>query len=326
VNRAARSTAMRLLAIQAYLLLTSVATTFCCAPSAGGQAVRATVVSTNLESTTLSQWLRELGYRKNQLYPISFAATGCPLVDVDIAGVKLSLMLDTGTARGFVLTNNVPSVRFRVEERSEELNPDGSHRGESLRIRVDTMAVLGKGFRNAIGSLSDWHMFSSEPFNGTVGLDFFLDRRVTVDYRSRKAAVSSAPVPEKLDKKRYVSIDLIKPPASHANILYARARVNKRDAIIYFDTGYSVSFIDPGFADGLALVERQQGRFKLFRQHVPVELGGRTFIIDEVRQDAIRRGTGFDTPVALILGSDVLSHFIVTIDSRAKKLILAVPN
>jgi len=324
--RAAASTIMRLLVIKAYLVLTSVAITFCCAPSTGGQAVKATVVSTNLESTTLSQWLRELRYRKNQLYPISFAATGCPLVDVDIAGVKLSLMLDTGTARGFGLTNNAPPVPHHVEERSEELNPDGSHRGESYRIRVDTLSVLGKVFRNATGSLSDWRMFSSEPFNGTVGLDFFLDRRVTLDYKSQKVAVSSAPLPEKLDKKLYVSIDLIKPPASHANILYARARVNGHDAIVYFDTGYSVSFIDPSFADGLAVVERQQGRFKLFRQHVPVELGGRTFIIDEVREDAIRRGTGFDTPVALVLGSDVLSHFVVTIDSRAKKLILAVPN
>jgi hypothetical protein len=317
---------MRLLIIPTYLVLTAVGIALICAPSSGGQAIKATVVSTNLESTALSQWLRELGYHGDQLYPISLAASGCPFVDVDIAGVKLSLMLDTGTARGFLLTNNAPSVSHHVEERSEELNADGSHRGESFRIRVDTMSVLGKVFRNATGSLSDWRMFSSEPFNGTVGLDFFLDRRVTLDYKSRQVAVSSSPLPEKLDEKRYISIDLIRPPAAHANILYVRARVNGRDAIVYLDTGYSVSFIDPSFADGLALVERQQNKFKLFRQRVPVELGGRTFIIDEVREDAIRRGTRFDTPVGLLLGSDVLSHFIITIDFRAKKLVLAVPN
>jgi hypothetical protein len=188
------------------------------------------------------------------------------------------------------------------------------------------MSVLGKDFRNTMGSLSDWRMFSSEPFNGTVGLDFFLDRRVTLDYRSRKVGVRPSSVSEKLDNKRYISIDLVQPPTSQGNILYARARVNGREAIVYFDTGYSVSFIDPSFAEGLARVERQQGRFKVSRQHVPVELGGRTFIIDEVREDAIRRGTGFDTPVALVLGSDVLSHFIVTIDARAKRLILALPK
>jgi len=325
-SRSVSTTVMRVLVIQAHLILTSIAITFVCALSTDAQAVNVTGVSTNLESTALSQWLPELGYRKNQLYPISFAATGCPLIDVEIAGVKLSLMLDTGTARGFVLTNNAPPVPHHVEERTEELNADGSHRGESSRILVDTMSVLGKVFRNATGSLSDWRMFSSEPFNGTVGLDFFLDRRVTLDYRSRKVAVSSSPLPAELDKKRYVSIDLIKPPASQANILYARARVNGHDAIVYFDTGYSASFVDPGFAEGLAVVERQQGRFKRFRQHVPVELGGRTFVIDEVREDTISRGTGFDTPVALVLGSDVLSRFVFTIDLHARRLILAVPD
>jgi len=317
---------MRLLDIQRYLVLASVAIGLSCAPFAIGQATETTVVSTTLESTTFPRWSRDLGYHKDQLYPLAFAATGCPLVEVSISGVKLSLMFDTGTARGFLITNSAPPVPHRVEKRTEELNADGSHRGESFRIRVDSMSVLGKVFRNITGSLSDWHMFSSEPFNGTVGLDFFLDRRVTLDYGARKVGVSSSPVSRKLDNKRYVSIDLIQPRASHANILYTRARVNGREAIVYFDTGYSVSFIDPSFAEGLARVERQQGRFKVSRQHVPVELGGRTFIIDEVREDTISRGTGFDTPVALVLGSDVLSHFIVTIDARAKRLILAVPK
>ena len=55
-----------------------------------------------------------------------------------------------------------------------------------------------------------------------------------------------------------------------------------------------------------------------------MELGGHTFILDDLRESQVRRGTGFDLPVALALGSDVLSRFIVTIDIRVKKLILAV--
>jgi hypothetical protein len=99
--------------------------------------------------------------------------------------------------------------------------------------------------------------------------------------------------------------------------------VNGREAIVYFDTGYNVSFIDPAFAEGLARVERS-GKFKAFRERVPMELGGHTFILDDLRESQIRRGTGFDLPVALALGSDVLSRCIVTIDIRVKKLILAV--
>ena len=105
--------------------------------------------------------------------------------------------------------------------------------------------------------------------------------------------------------------------------IYARARVNGREAIVYFDTGYNVSFIDPEFAKSLARIERP-GKFTVFRERVPLELGAHRFILDELRESPIRRGSGFDLPVALALGSDVLSHFVVTIDIRAKKLILAL--
>jgi hypothetical protein len=293
--------------------------------SAAGQTIKAAVVSTTLETTSFAQWSKDLGYEKSQFYPLTLAATGCPLVDVNISGVKVSLMLDTGTARGFVITNNAPAIPHRAETRGEELNADGTHRGESSSIRVKTVSILGEVFKNVAGSLSDWQMYASEPFNGTVGLDFFLDRRLTLDYLSRKVGVTALPLPEKLDPKRYLSVELIEPPRSQGHVLYARARVNGREAIAYFDTGYNVSFIDPDFVQGLARVERP-GRFKVFREGVPLELGAHAFVLDELRESPVRRGTGFDLPVALVLGSDALSRFIVTIDLRAKKLILALAD
>ncbi len=290
---------------------------------AAGQTIKATVVSTPLKPTSLPRWSRDLRYRKNELYPLTLAAAGCPFVDVDVSGVKVPLMLDTGTARGFVITNHAPSIPHQVEEHSEETNADGSHRGESLGIRVERVSVLGKIFTNVGGTIADWRMYSSEPFNGTVGLDFFLDRRVTLDYRSGRAGATSSILPARLDRKRYLSVDLVEPPRSQGHILYARARVNQREAIVYLDTGYNVSFIDPGFGEGLERVERP-GKFKVFRRAVPMELGGRTIILDDLRESPILRGRGFDPPVALLLGSDVLSRFIVTIDIRARRLILGV--
>jgi hypothetical protein len=55
-----------------------------------------------------------------------------------------------------------------------------------------------------------------------------------------------------------------------------------------------------------------------------VELGGRTFVFDELREDPVPRGEGFGRPVAFILGSDVLSQFILTLDLRARTLVLAL--
>jgi hypothetical protein len=306
-----------------FFVLLCVAAVLSYAPLAANQVNKAALVSTTLEPTPSRQWPLDLGYKENELYPLTLAASGCPFVEVEVSGIKLPLMLDSGTAGGFVITNRAPAVPHRVEKRIEELNADGTHRGESFLIRVKTLSVLGEMFRNVAGSLADSQMFSSEPFDGTVGLDFFLDRRLTLDYRSRRVGVTSSPLPDKLDRKRFLSLDLVEPPKSQGHVLYVRAKVNGREAIVYFDTGYNVSFIDPDFAEGLARVERP-GKFKAFRERVPVELGGHTFILDDLREFEVRRGPGFDLPVALALGSDVLSRFIFTIEIRSKQLILAL--
>lgn len=293
-------------------------------PAAMCQTVKASVVSSTVERTTLQMWLMDLGYERGQVYPLSLATPGCPLVEVDISGVKMPLILDTGTAHGFVITAHAPPVPHRVKGRSEELNADGSHRGNSFQIAVDRMTVLGKVFENVSGSLSDWRMFSSEPFNGTVGLDFFLDRRFTLDYRFAKVAVSTSPLPEKLDRKRYAYLELIDAPRSQGNTLYARGSVSDHDVLVYFDTGYNVSFIDPQYAGDFTRILRPGTKFSVFREGVPLQLGGHTFVLNELREDAIKRGAGLELPVALVLGSDVLSQFIVTVDVRAKKLLIAM--
>ena len=84
--------------------------------------IKAAVVSTTLEPTSYRRWSQDLGYREIQLYPLTLAASGCPFIDVEVSGVQVSLMLDSGTARGFMITNQAPPVPHRVEERTEELN------------------------------------------------------------------------------------------------------------------------------------------------------------------------------------------------------------
>lgn len=307
-----------------FVKFTIVATIISCASVAVCQTVKASVVSTTVKRTSRQQWLKDLRYAREQLHPLSFTTQGCPLVEVDISGIKLPLLLDWGSAHGFTITDHAPPVPHRVERREEELNADGSHRGESFRIAVDRMSVLGQAFENVSGTLSDWRMFSSEPFNGALGLDFFSDRRLTLDYGSAAVAVSTLPLPTKLDHKRYAYLDLIDAPKSQGSILYARGRVSGHDVLVYFDTGYNVSFIDPQYAGEFARIVRPGMRFSVFRQGVQLQMGGHTFVLNELREDAIKRGSGFELPVALLLGSDVLSQFITTVDVRSKKLVIAV--
>ena len=117
-----------------------------------GQTIKAGVVSTTLEATSEAQWPQDLGYQKTELYPLVLSALGIPYADAEISGVKVSMMLDTGTSRGLLITTSAPAIPHRVEERGEELNADGSHRGESQSIRVEAISVLGEVFKNVEGA------------------------------------------------------------------------------------------------------------------------------------------------------------------------------
>jgi len=181
---------------------------------------RTSLRSASLEVIAKGQWPRDLGYRASELHAITLAApTGTPLVQVKVAGARMELLLDTGTARGFMLTDRAPSVRCRVVKRVVERDASGRPRGESEAIRVDSLEVLGTTFADVEGTRSDWRMFSSAPFAGTVGLDYFKERRLTLDYASLTAAVSDAPLPDSLDPKHYLVLDLLDPPEGQGHIL-----------------------------------------------------------------------------------------------------------
>src|SRR5512147_2785594 len=70
---------------------------------------------------------------------------------------------------------------------------------------------------------SFWRLYSSAAFDGTVGLDFFLDRRLTLDYRGKRVAKAESGAPAELDRSRYITVELLTPPKSQGRILYTRA-------------------------------------------------------------------------------------------------------
>lgn len=301
----------------------ALAATATCAVAAGS-VTRASIRSAALTARSPSQWTHELGYRKADLHPLVISpSTGAPEIGIAIAGVEVSLVLDTGTARGFMITDHAPHLPCTVEGIVEERNADGSPRGQSEDIRVDSMEVLGARYVAVKGTRADWRRYSSAPFDGTVGLDFFLERRLTLDYGARQIAVTDAPLPERLDSARCVVLGLLDPPRDQGHLLYVRAVVNGRPAIVYVDTGYSSSWLDPAFCEGLQRVD-PQGSSPALRRGVPVELGGHRLVLDDVREQEIRRGSGLDAPVALVLGSDILSRLVTTIDLRGRKVVFAL--
>ncbi len=293
-----------------------------CAPKKSARGT-ASIGSSPLGITSHDEWRKELGYKGTEVRPLLIhPVTGCPFVDVDVSGIRARFMVDTGCGQGFLLTDHASPIPHTVIRPGKQLNADGSLRGDSRIIRVDAIDVLGKRLTNVVGAYADWRMFSTEPFDGAFGLDFFLGERFTLDYLSGEIAVSASPLPDLAGRERYLVCDLLDAPENQGRILYVAGVVNGRAATLYLDTGYSHSWIDPGFSGSLPFTEGP-GRYRVRRQKVPVELGGKAFLLNDLREDSIRRGPGFDPPVGVVLGSDFLSEFIVTIDIRSGKIILA---
>ena len=101
----------------------------------------------------------------------------------------------------------------------EALNAYGSPLGELSSMRGEKVSVFAKVFKNVTKDFSDWQMPSSDPFSGSVGLDFSLDRRMTSSYRSWKIGITASPLPKKFDHKRCLSADFIKPGAQEGFFL-----------------------------------------------------------------------------------------------------------
>jgi hypothetical protein len=49
-------------------------------------------------------------------------------------------------------------------------------------VKVNEINVFGDVYKNIETSISDWSMFSSRKFNGTIGMAYLKSKVVTLDY------------------------------------------------------------------------------------------------------------------------------------------------
>ncbi|GEM_PF-1052255 len=128
--------------------------------------------------------------------PITFDEHSIPMVSLEIDGTTHVLNLDTGSEEGLHLRREVldqiEGVRFTGEmQRSSDMAGNAQ---ENARFVIDKLSVNGRLFQDIGGvEFSPWGITvrknSQLPESSVLGLGFFKDQRILIDYISKELTI-----------------------------------------------------------------------------------------------------------------------------------------
>lgn len=269
-------------------------------------------------------WIIDLGYKENEVHKLTFNWVGdrsCPEIPVKVGNNEYRVGFDTGCGSGIFFTNVIEDkIDYTLLHKTEELNRDGSHRGWSKQVKVNEVNVFGDTYKNIETSISDWTMFSSEKFNGTIGLAYFKSKVITLDYAGRRIGVSSNPIDySKLNSDKYVVLPLCKTTSKGQQSLpFFEAEYKNKPIIVYLDTGKNYSYLynpDSKYSIG-------DKPTKLF--DIPLKVGNMNLLLNEVTEaNNFAQGDGLPYPTMIELNSDQIwkCKLLVTFDLIEQKII-----
>ncbi len=263
-----------------------------------------------------ADWQTELQYDAGDIKPLHMSLAGCPEVDVRLNGKPFRLLFDYGCSKGFQITTAVQErADYTVLEETNTYWADGTIRGKVKRIRVNSLEVFGDRYEDQEGTLADWRIFSSVPHEGLIGLEYFAGYRFTQDYRRGKLGLTHRPFPAALKgSSDYESIELLDPPEYHKYGVYVLGKVNGVECVIHIDTGSSKTMVDPAMLTSSEKPPAERA----------VSLGSFEFTIRRYRVTPIQHPSPCEVPVRMGIGSDLLRHFVITIDRTEKQNLLIV--
>jgi hypothetical protein len=269
-------------------------------------------------------WITELGYEDNEIHKLTFNWPGersCPEIPIAVGNEKYKLGFDTGCGAGIFFTDVVEDkIDYTFLQETETVNRDGSHRGWVKQVIVDEINVFEDSHKNIETTIADWKMFSSEKFNGTIGLAYFKSKVITLDYRGHRIAVSSNPIDyEKLDSDKYVVLPIYKTTnKGQQDLPFFEAEYNNKPIIVYLDTGKNYSYLYN--ADSNSTMEDKPTNLL----DIPLKIGGMELVLDDIGEvNNIAQADGLPYPTMIELNSDQIwkCNLLVTLDLLEQKII-----
>jgi hypothetical protein len=270
-------------------------------------------------------WITDLGYKENEVHKLTFNWVGnrsCPEIPIKVGNDEYKLGFDTGCGAGIFFTNVIQDeIEYSLLNEVEELNRDGSHRGSAKRVKVTEINVFGDVYKNIETNISDWSMFSSRKFNGTIGLAYFKSKVVTLDYAGHRIAVSNNPIDySKLDSNKYVVLPLYKTTSKgQQDLLFFEGEYNNKPMIVYLDTGKNHSYLyNPDCKNSIG-----DKPTKFF--NIPLKIGSMELILNKVTEaNNFAQAEGLPYSTMIELNSDQIwkCNLLVTFDLIEQKIIL----
>lgn len=243
------------------------------------------------------------GYTAEDESDIKLNGFHIPLIPVKINDYTTWLELDFGCSGPITVTTNIQdNIRYSVTGEQNSYWSDGRVRGTIRNIVVDDISLYDRKYANHACVLADWRMYSSLPFNGLVGLRYFSDRRITIDYGNRKLYVSTTGLPDSLKESSGAAIiPLIPPPEHFPSGIFIPGKINGHDTVVYIDSGSSETSINKKY-------------FRTTPASIELELGGQAYTVGKFHEDGNLEFRDFRKDIGIALGSDFLKGCVITID------------
>ncbi len=262
-------------------------------------------------------------YADNEIYPITLDSIfSIPEIPVIFGDEPYPFTFDFGNSGNIAITNAIAdSLEFVITDTAYTYTPDGKIRGRVYDIILCEFHTLSQSFSHEPGTLSDWSIFSTEPFNGLIGLKYVDGRCFTLSYPRKILAISDQsftpnPVNQNTAKIQMEHFDM------HPYGVHFKGKVNGRDAIIYLDTGKSHSAVNQYLVQPDKILSDKSGAF--YGGTLEIKMGSKTFEIYYPRVKDTGRDIKSDLPVGIEIGSDILQYFLLTIDRTHDQNVLII--
>jgi hypothetical protein len=254
-------------------------------------------------------WERVLGYSAGEIHAIEIGDFGYPYVPVEIGDDTVTLAFDTGNMVGVSVNEELfDRLGLATVETWDRVTSAGEpiatlRIGQSRRV-----SALGRD----LGPVPIYELDDAR-LPGLLGPRFLTGGRFTLDYVSRRIAVSDAALPDTLPGFR--ALPLVR-SERHPALVLVRGTVEGRGVLMQLDTGKSRTVVNPTLAAELGL-ERGERGVRIAR----LGIGDLSFEVPSAKEvDQSALDPELAEPILAGIGSDILSRFVWTVDYRSGTL------
>jgi hypothetical protein len=183
-------------------------------------------------------WQAALDYADSEMHAIAIGRQGYPLIEIQVNGRAVEVLLDTGNMTGLFLAEDVIR-RLGLPELGEAVtrDSDGNPTGERPTFAAASVTAFGHHFADR-----EILQRNQREIDGAIGPPYLAGRRYTLDYKSRRLGVTANPVSDPLPGVE--RLDLV-PVKRLPGMIVMRGRVAGREIYIQVDTGKTRSCVDP---------------------------------------------------------------------------------